>query len=348
VPLRLRLLARRGQASVAEVDGFAALQHVLNEFEEIMAAPLPRADATVPEPTRCPACEGSDVGFVHEWRLPGNQAHAAACNDCGLLFVFPQPSLAQLQAYYAPNGAWRASRAARCAGSPEPHTRTEGAAAAIFPALDRFFAATRPAEGARVFDFGCGAGAWLNSFQDHGWDTYGLEPSTDSAFFRHKRLLATPSEPQFHLVIAYHVLEHLQRPLEALQALAGALLPGGYCLVSVPRLDTLLIHGQIDYCLHPQHHIVGFTEPCLRGLLARAGLEVVDSFHELTSSWSKGFPVRLQLLARKTAISPSIEPNAASALGPVIAAFHAVKAARRIKQSRAATTSDMSGPAVDL
>jgi SAM-dependent methyltransferase len=204
--------------------------------------------------------------------------------------------------------------------------KTEGAAASILPALDRFFRATAPAAGARVFDFGCGHGAWLNTFQDHGWDTYGLEPSTDVAFSRHKRVLSVPSEPQFDLVIVYHVLEHLPRPLDTLRELSGVLVPSGYCLVSVPRIDTLAVHHQVDYCLHPRHHIVGYTEACMRSLLARAGMEVVQSFHGLDSSKSKGLPVRLQLLARKTSGSLPVEPGAAAALAPVIAAYTALRA----------------------
>jgi len=330
-PLRLRVLARKVDAAAPESNPAAALERVLQALAALDVAPKRQATISiVPDPTACPACAGANVQLVAEWRLPGNQARAAACGDCGLLFVHPQPSREALDAYYTPEGGWRASRTDRCAEAGLPHNRTEGAAATLLPALDPFFPATRPVAGARVFDFGCGPGAWLNSFQDRGWNTFGLEPSTDAAFLRHKRLLTVPSGPEFDLVIVYHVLEHLTRPLETLRELAGALLPGGYCLVSVPRLDTLAVHRQVDYCLHPRHHVVGFTEACLRGLLARAGLEVVETFHGLESAYSKGLPVRLQLLARKAARPPAIEPaDAASALRQVIAAFVALRAPRR-------------------
>jgi SAM-dependent methyltransferase len=283
----------------------------------------------VPAPVDCPACGGTRVQLIDEWSLPGGGAHAAGCSDCGLLFVWPQPSQEVLDAYYAPDGGWHSSRATRRLGTDLSKTGAEGAIETILPALDRFLSATRPVSGARVFDFGCGAGAWLDSLQDRGWDTYGLEPSTDAAFQRHKRLLAVPSEPQFDLVIAYHVLEHLPRPLEVLRKLADVLVSGAHLLVSVPRLDTLAVHRQVDYCLHPRHHIVGFTEVCLRGLLARAGLEVVESFHMLESARSKGLPVRLQLLARKAATTPVLESDPDAALRSVIAAFVSLKAPAR-------------------
>src|SRR5574341_348429 len=145
----------------------------------------------------CPACDSRQVEIVKPWRLSGKQARAVACSGCGLLFVHPRPSQEVLEEYYAPEGGWQASRIMKSPNPPQ--TRTKGAAPAMFAALDRYFPVTRPVAGARVFDFGCGSGTWLNSFQDHGWETYGLEPSSDVAFVRHKRLFAIPSDPQFDL-----------------------------------------------------------------------------------------------------------------------------------------------------
>jgi SAM-dependent methyltransferase len=190
----------------------------------------------------------------------------------------------------------------------------------MFAVLDRYFRASNPPPGARVFDFGCGSGTWLNSFQDHGWDTTGLEPCSNEAFVRHKRLTAIPTDAEFDLVIAYHVLEHLPRPLETLRELARALRPGGHCLVSVPRLDRLAIHGDFKYCLHRRNHIVAFTETCMRGLVARAGMGVIAPLHELDERFSKGEPIRMRLLAKKGAPA-EIDPDPAAALRPVIEAY---------------------------
>lgn len=274
----------------------------------------------------CPACTASRVEIIKPWRL-GRGHHAVACGECGLLFVHPQPPQEVLDAYYAPDGGWQASRENSSPHSPQTRTK-KGGAPALFAALDQFFAASAPTPDARVFDFGCGPGTWLNSFHDHGWDTYGLEPANNVAFARHKELRAIPTEPQFDLVIVYHVLEHLPRPLETLRQLAGAILPGGYCFVGVPRLDTLAVHGDFKYCLHRRNHIVAFTEACLRGLLARAGLETVAAFHHLDEKFSKGVPIRLRLLARKATAPPSLEPDPAAALRPVISAFVELKKIR--------------------
>ena len=275
------------------------------------------------EMVECPACSTSHARAVKEWLLSGRQARAFGCPDCGLLFAHPQPPQDELSAYYAPDGGWQASRAEKSATPLRTPTK-KGAARALMAALDLHFPASRPPAGSRMFDFGCGTGAWLNSFQDHGWETAGLEPSSDAAFARHRRLQSIPSESEFDLVLAYHVLEHLPRPLDTMKTLARAIRPGGYLFASVPRLDTIGVHRQLDYCLHPRHHIVGFTEACLRGLLAKADLGVVAAFHELDDRFSKGEPVRLRLLARKGATS-AITSDPAEALKRVIEAIVGLK-----------------------
>ena len=321
-PLRLRLLVRKAESTTAlpSSELVAALEPVLEAVSALVQSPGARG-ATTParvRPTECPACAARDLHIVEEWKLSGNRAHAVACSSCGLLFTYPQPLAEELRAYYAPEGGWQASRPAQSAKAPRGAAGT--AVPVILDALDEYLPVNKPA-GARVLDFGCGPGNWLDAFQDRGWNTYGLEPSSDAAFTRHKRLLAIPHEPQFDLALAYHVLEHLPRPLDTLRELGRAILPGGYCFVSVPRIDTLGAHRQVDYCLHPRHHIVAFTEVCLRNLLARSSLEVIASLHTLDDRVSKGAPLRLRLLARKTTVPLTPDPDAVAALRPVIDAF---------------------------
>jgi SAM-dependent methyltransferase len=216
---------------------------------------------------------------------------AYACHDCGLLFVHPFPSPEALEAFYAPGGRWSAVHG----DDRVPKKRAAGRA--LLAALDEYLPASQPEPGSSVLDFGCGAGAWLNEFQDRGWTTYGIEPSTDLAFQRHERLLAIPAEPRFQFVIAYHVLEHLPRPLDTLRGLGQALAAGGHCFISVPRVDGLAAHGKTHYCLQKHNHIVAFTEACLRGLLARAGLKTLATLKCLDRPDAPSH--RLRLLARK-------------------------------------------------
>jgi SAM-dependent methyltransferase len=268
---------------------------------------------TLAAAARCPACGAGSVEAVMHWNV-GRGHNAMACRACGFLFTWPRPTPEALERYYGSGGNWQSTHAAKTANA---QTKTKRGAPALLAVLDRYFPASRPREGARVFDFGCGTGVWLNSFQDAGWATAGLEPSTDAAFVRHERLTAVPDDARFDLVIGWHVLEHLARPLDTLHELAAAIAPGGHCLVSVPRVDTVAVHRDLSYLLQPPAHISAYTEACLRGLMASCGLEPVDALHELDAVFSRGAPLRLRLLAQKGR-PPSAQPSPDSALGPII------------------------------
>jgi len=266
-------------------------------------------------PPSCPACDGSAVAAVERWVFARGRT-AMACQACGFLFTHPRPSAEELQQYYGSDGIWQSNHAAKHAAA---RTRKKRAAPALMSVLDRLFPATRPRPGARMLDFGCGTGAWLNAFQDQGWVTYGLDPSTDVAFVRHERLTSVPADGRFDLVLVWHVLEHLPRPVDTLRTLAEAIAPGGYCLVSVPRVDTLAVHRDLEYILRPPAHISAYTEACLWGLMSSCGLEPVAALHELDATFSKGAPVRLRLVAQKAG-PPSVHPSATAALVPVLEA----------------------------
>ena len=265
-------------------------------------------------PVECPACGSADTAIAEEWPRTGRY-RAMACWHCGLLFAHPQPAPELLAAYYSPSGHWRETR-----DTSGAQTKGKGRAGRAVVAL---FEEQLPPGSRRVLDFGCGTGPWLNTLQDAGWETYGIEPSSDAAFVRHHRLDEIPADGSFDLVVAYHVLEHLPRPLDTLRQLAAAVRMGGICFVSVPRLDTVLTHRDPRYCLSAPHHLVSFTEACLVGLLARAGFEMVAALHHLDDLFTKGRPLRMRLLARRVELAAP-GPDPAPALRSVLSAAPAL------------------------
>jgi SAM-dependent methyltransferase len=141
------------------------------------------------------------------------------------------------------------------------------------------------------------------------------------AFLRHHRLDVPPEDGSFDLVILHHVLEHVAEPLGLLRQLARSLRDGGVLFISVPRLDKLPIHRDYRYCLNGRTHVMGFSETCLHGLLARAGLTPTARLDDrLDVALTDGKPLRLRLIATRTAAPPRL-PDAP--LAPARRALHA-------------------------
>jgi 2-polyprenyl-3-methyl-5-hydroxy-6-metoxy-1,4-benzoquinol methylase len=296
------------------------------------------------EATHCPACESRRLALLDVMRVRGDMTgrrltFLTGCEGCGLLFCNPLPRAERLEGFYGGTGVWAEAHAERAAHILAVHQRRMGRQkkarparrrkrAHLIKAMEPHFPVDAPPPGAKAIDFGCGEGKLLNWLQDFGWDTYGIEPSTEVAFLRHRRLDAPPQDGTFDFAILHHVLEHVVNPLDVLRQLAGALRDGGMLFVSVPRIDTLAQHGDFHYCINGRNHLVGFTEACLRALLARAGFEVAAVLDdpELDRALTEGQPLRLRVLARRSH-APARPPEA-----PLDAARRALTAYTRAHQ----------------
>lgn len=286
------------------------------------------------EVTACPACASPRIVLVDEFGIPTDARRRrvrllSGCRECGLLFSNPQPRSEQVAAFYSEGGEWAARQAKRLRWleakhrqNPTGRTRPKrrGKRDVLFDAIAPYAPVYAPPSGASVLDVGCGDGKMLDWLQRHDWETYGIEPSMDVAFIRHQRLFAPPQNQRFGLVILNHVLEHTGDPLGLLHQIAGALRDDGALFVSVPGVDALPEHGDLRYCVNGNNHPLCFSESCLRGLLARAGLKVtarLDS-QELDDAFTKGSPLRLRLLATRADDAVSLPDRP---LGPGIRAL---------------------------
>lgn len=271
------------------------------------------------ESSACPGCGSPRIVLLDAFSTPRGTAgrrvaFLSGCRACGLLFTNPLPTQEHLERFYSGGGEWASGladrigrvRAVRASAHKRPKSRTASAPRRprqlLFDDIAAHAPLNRPPPGARALDVGCGDGKFLDRLQDRGWETYGIEPSTDMAFARHHRLEALPEEAGFDFVVLHHVLEHVTDPADLLRRVASATRDGGTLFISVPRLDTLPQHRDFKYCINGRNHPICFSETCLRGLLARAGFAVTARLDSpaLDAALSDGKPLRLRLIARRT------------------------------------------------
>jgi SAM-dependent methyltransferase len=276
----------------------------------------------------CPACGSLALRDFDVLPLrAARTGFVSGCDDCGLVFSNPQPTAAELEAFYGTSGSWAGDR--QHLDEQADHTNLGRSWARLFDAMrDRLDVAAPPA-GARVLDFGCGEGTMLDALQSCGWETWGIETASDRAFARHGRLDAIPEAPTFDLVLALHVLEHVPSPLELLRQLAAACRIGGHILVAVPRLDTLPDHRDYRYVLNGRAHIMAYTRRCLEALLVRSGWEIVAS----PLDFARGRPLpqtmrRMRVLARRTDTPAGHTHVGADVARAAIAGYYAQEDAR--------------------
>jgi SAM-dependent methyltransferase len=97
----------------------------------------------------------------------------------------------------------------------------------------------------KVLDLGCATGVMLAFLRDRGWQTTGVEISPSAEYAHNERGLDVyrhnlndcrfPSE-SFDLVLASHVVEHLNDPLALFAELRRIMRPGAYLILITPNI----------------------------------------------------------------------------------------------------------------
>jgi len=149
----------------------------------------------------------------------------------------------------------------------------------------RFDRVKRYKKGGKVLDIGASTGTMLQIFKLHGWDVWGVEPSSSAEVLMKKGIKCTNSTFEkaklptnyFDVVIINHVLEHIEDLVGFLEKARGVLKKDGIVYVDVPNFDSLIsmIRGKNWKYLSPGEHLYHFTPKTLENTLKGAGFEII-------------------------------------------------------------------------
>jgi 2-polyprenyl-3-methyl-5-hydroxy-6-metoxy-1,4-benzoquinol methylase len=143
----------------------------------------------------------------------------------------------------------------------------------------------------RLLDIGCATGALLEKLQGRGWNVSGIEISTPQAEYarQNKKLdvIDVPLEKAgfesgaYNVVLASHLIEHLNDPGAFVREVHRILAPGGYFLVTTPNIDgfqSKLLGGKWRSAIFD--HLYLFSKKTLSRVLKDAGFSI-----ESISTW---------------------------------------------------------------
>ena len=204
------------------------------------------------------------------------------CRRCGLMYLNPRPSPAQMERYYPAtylpyksaieDERWPLMRWARRRNIRRYRH-----------VIEQF----SPRVPGRVLDIGCSTGIFLAEMRDAGWETYGVDPSPTAVTYAQRRLGleifegrlldANLTAGQFTAATLWDVLEHTFNPLETLRAVHRLLEADGIVVIAVPNYESWdrLIFGQYWIGYDAPRHLYVFPRDVLCNMLACAGFEVV-------------------------------------------------------------------------
>lgn len=141
----------------------------------------------------------------------------------------------------------------------------------------------------RVLDVGCGTGEAL-SFIDSKWEKHGVElsqiASAEAAKYGQIYLGelkdAAYDDSFFDVVLAFHVIEHLENPLELLTQVRRVLKKGGWLILGTPDFDCAMARrfGDNFRLLHDTTHVSLFSDASLTRLLTDFGFGIEHTSYE--------------------------------------------------------------------
>jgi SAM-dependent methyltransferase len=240
------------------------------------------------EPVPCALCGGRRF----KPRFSCGSFSYVRCTRCGLVQINPQPSGGAVLNRYR-EGHGTEYLAYELANEKNFLALQElGLADAGFGELEEELLRRAAAEGrkAEVLDIGCATGALLGVLRDRGWRCRGIEISPAAEYARRERALEVSGLPLeenrfrndfFDLVLASHLIEHLNRPADMVREACCILRPGGRLLVTTPNIagfQARLFGGRWRSAIFD--HLYLFSRRTLGALLEEAGFTV-----EKTVTW---------------------------------------------------------------
>ena len=168
----------------------------------------------------------------------------------------------------------------------QPKTRglAEIIKSAAFRARARSFLKLASGKPAVIVDYGCGSGlftkclAAVSKSRVHGLDFHDVAPAgigdADYRSFERGSELAGRAD----LLIASHVLEHSEDPVSLVRQMAMLVRTGGELVLEVPNVNCwgARIFGSSWDGWYLPYHRLHFSRASLKGVIERAGLEVVE------------------------------------------------------------------------
>lgn len=233
----------------------------------------------------CNLCEGTQA--TPRFLKFGYQI--VRCNGCGLEFLHPRPTAADLAAFYD-QGYFTGNPERRgyldYVGERESFLRSF---AQKLDRIERMLAERRrgsdPAHQTRLLDVGTAAGFCVEAARDRGWDAWGLEVSEYAASQAQARglnvvqgdSLAAFAGHTFDVITLWDALEHVLDPREVLTHACELLADDGILVFSTGDVGHpwSRLQGRQHRIYNPPQHLYYFSRKTMTAVAERAGLRVL-------------------------------------------------------------------------
>lgn len=246
------------------------------------------------EHVSCNLCGLDDTRVLFRKRdklsITDDEFQVVECRGCGLLYINPRPTEAEIGKFYPETYSWKETLEADSFFAKWVRRLEKGYRYHLLrDEVSKVVKFTGRSSG-RVLDVGCGTGDRLDVFRSKGFETYGVETS-DSADYAAKHLnlnvfkgdLFSPQfqDRFFDIVTLYNVLEHTHHPVGVCDEIHRILKDDGFLVIQVPNKDSFQykIFKKRWAAFDVPRDLYYFKTETLHSLLEKIGLRVIKIDH---------------------------------------------------------------------
>lgn len=192
------------------------------------------------------------------------------CEDCGLVYVDPQPSHERINEYYTELNE-NTKTGAICQSEVEKKH-----------CIKRLSKIKQYIKGGVILDYGCGISPFSNLAKREGFDCYGFDLDKEAIEICKKNGISMLAEEEikknhFDVITLSQVLEHIPYPKYKLEWLRTKLREGGMLLIEVPNINSLnsKLQGKNWFYYRIPYHLTYFSMKTLSRMLEEVGFKII-------------------------------------------------------------------------
>jgi 2-polyprenyl-3-methyl-5-hydroxy-6-metoxy-1,4-benzoquinol methylase len=232
----------------------------------------------------CPVCNGQQFELFLEcidFTVTNEHFTIYNCKNCGFKFTNPRPSAVEIGKYYESEDYVSHSNTNEGLVNKLYHFVKKRAIQQKIKLVESLEPISK-----EILDIGCGTGAFLQSIEDSGWTSKGIEPSEKARNYCLAHGLNVSEEDflkqtneTYSIITMWHVLEHVHDLNTRLKEIQKLLKPGGFAIIAVPNYKSADArkYGRLWAAYDVPRHLYHFSEDTIKSLFLKHRLSFVKS-----------------------------------------------------------------------
>ncbi len=184
----------------------------------------------------CPSCKHTlftNHLICTDYSISQESFALVKCSKCGLVFTNPRPDQNKIADYY------KSDQYISHTNKSNNLINAAYKIARSFTLKSKHRLITKYKKSGRILDFGSGTGHFINYMASKGWKTYGYDPYihhlTNGNTIFLDQIKKISEEDKFHIITAWHTIEHVHDLRDTLKLLSKRLKKGGYLFIAIPN-----------------------------------------------------------------------------------------------------------------